>query len=102
MAARHAGTGPPPGEELASCRSTTRRAPSPCDHEPAEFLDTHSVAVRLVMIIRRGTEVVVASGPDPRPLGGRAAVQPELPAFGIPMLRPALRRVLPELLPTVD
>src|SRR6266566_1510484 len=52
--------------------------------------------------IRRCAEVVVTPRPDPRPLGGRAAVKPELAAFGIPTLRPALGRVLPELLPAVD
>jgi len=40
--------------------------------------------------VREVTEVVVAPGTDPRPLGGRAAVGPELAAFGIPVLRPAL------------
>src|SRR5947208_4622277 len=49
----------------------------------------------------RRAEVVVAPGPDPRPLGGRAAVQPKLATSGTPTLRPALGRVLPELLPPV-
>src|SRR5258708_2771819 len=48
-----------------------------------------------------GAEVVGASGGKPGPLGGRAAVQPHLVTFGIPPLRPALGRVLPELLPAV-
>src|SRR6266702_7338872 len=48
-----------------------------------------------------GAKVVGASGGKPGPLGGRAAVQPHLVTFGIPPLRPALGRVLPELLPAV-
>src|ERR1700733_12204032 len=52
--------------------------------------------------IRACTEVVVAPGPDPRPLGGGATIQPELASLGTPALRPALRRVLPELLSAVD
>src|SRR5712692_6837219 len=42
------------------------------------------------------------SGLDRRPLGGRAAVQPHLATLGTPALRPALGRILPELLPAVD
>src|SRR3954447_10053815 len=53
------------------------------------------------MAAGRRAEVVVASGLDPRPLGGWAAVQPELATFGTPALRPALGRVLPELLTAV-
>src|SRR5262245_50735597 len=52
--------------------------------------------------IRRCAEVVVVPGPDPRPLGGWTAVQPKLATCGTPTLRPAFRRVLPELLPAVD
>src|SRR6266567_6594027 len=55
-----------------------------------------------IATIRRCAEVVVAPGLDPRPLGGRATVQPELATFGTPMPRPAVGRVLPELLPGVD
>ena len=52
--------------------------------------------------VRHCAEVVVVPGPDPRPLGGRAAVQPKLATLGAPTLRPALGRVLPGLLPAVD
>src|SRR5207237_3201957 len=66
-------------------------------------VSARSMVVLLGMAtIRRRAEVGVAPGPEPRPLGGRAAVQPELATFGTPMLRPALGRVLPELLPAVD
>jgi hypothetical protein len=41
-----------------------------------------SMAVLLRMAtIRRCAEVVVAPGPDPRPLSGRAAVQPKLSTY---------------------
>jgi hypothetical protein len=48
-----------------------------------------------------GAEVVVASGLEAGPLGGETSVGAEmLGAF--PLLRPAGRRVLPPLLPTID
>src|SRR5665647_368414 len=61
-----------------------------------------SVTALLRILTRRRAEVVVAPGLDPWPTGGRAAIQPKLATFGTPTLRPALGRVLPELLPAVD
>jgi hypothetical protein len=40
-----------------------------------------TVPLGMATILRRA-EVVVAPGPDPRPLGGRAAVQQELATLG--------------------
>src|SRR5712692_2289127 len=48
-----------------------------------------------------GAEVVGASGRQPGPLGGGTSVRGELAAPASPPLRPALGRVLPELLPAV-
>jgi len=74
-----------------------------CDGSDGSITARSALAVLLGMAtIRRCAEVVVAPGPDPRPLGGRTPVQPELATLGTPTLRPTLRRVLPELLPTVD
>lgn len=50
-----------------------------------------------------GAQVVIPPGPDPRPLRGRPAIQPERrPIARAPVLLPALGRVLPELLPAED